>query len=149
MIHTADVAESQVGIAERTGNNDGIPAERYMRGDKLAWCAGFLLWCNEVGDDDTWAPDAATYYRLRSVQAWIEWAKEKIRYHPRGLIQPRRGDVIFFGNTASDVGVVGSHVGIVTAIEGGLVHTVEGNSGNKVSRRSYPNGHRTILGYFR
>lgn len=149
MIHTVDVAESQVGVAERTGHNDGIPAERYMRGDALAWCAGFLLWCNDCSDDAKWAPDTASYYRLRSVTSWIEWAKEKLRFHHRGLIVPQRGDVVFFGDTDSDVNVHGSHVGIVTRVDGGVIHTVEGNSGNKVARRSYPNGHKTIVGYFR
>lgn len=149
MIHAADVAESQLGIHERTGANDGIPAERYMRGDKLAWCAGFVLYCNECSDDDAFAPDQATYYRLRSVSAFIAWAKERGRFHPRGTLIPQRNDVIFFGDADSDVGVKGHHVGIVTSYDGSGVHTVEGNTSNKVARRVYDPGNKTIVGYLR
>ena len=147
MSRTLDVALSQLGIHEATGHNDGIPAERYMRGDELAWCSGFLLWCNDNSDDPKIAAVDKDYYRCRSVRQFIDVMREKGRFWPAGSRGPQANDVIFFGHTASDVGVVGSHVGIVEKIEGGRIHTVEGNTSNKVARRSYPLGDKTILGY--
>jgi len=149
VIHAVDVAESQVGVAERTGKNDGIPAERYMRGDALAWCAGFVLWCNESSDDPPLAADVPTYYRLRSVASFVDWAKDRGRFFARGTQVPQRNDIVFFGDTASDVGVKGNHVGIVTKVEAGRIHTVEGNTSNKVARRSYVTSDRTIMGFCR
>jgi hypothetical protein len=150
VIHLADVAESQLGVFERTGKNDGIPAHRYNRGDEVPWCAAGLLWCNEVSDDPDFTDGSAKlFYRLRSVTNWIEWAKEKLRFHPRGLIVPQRNDVVFFGETDSDVGVKGNHCGVVTSLQDGRIHTVEFNTSNKVARRSYLTGDRTIIGYLR
>lgn len=149
MIHAADVAESQVGIAERTGKNDGIPAERYMKGDELAWCAGFVLFCNEASDDPRIAPDVKTWYRLRSVSAFLDFARESGRYFARGTKVPQRNDIVFFGATDADVGVKGNHIGIVDKLEAGRICTIEGNSGNKVARRSYAPNDKTIVGFLR
>ena len=54
------------------------------------------------------------------------------------------GDIIFFdweGDGGAD------HVGIVESVESGRVHTIEGNSGNAVKRRSYSLGDGRIYGY--
>ena len=40
-----------------------------------------------------------------------------------------------------------NHVGIVESVVDGTVYTVEGNSGDKVARRSYPIGYDQIYGY--
>ena len=39
------------------------------------------------------------------------------------------------------------HVGIVESVSGGTVNTIEGNSGDKVARRSYSIGSGNIYGY--
>ena len=52
--------------------------------------------------------------------------------------------MIFF-DWGNDGGV--DHVGIVESISGGIVNTVEGNSGDKVTRRSYAIGDGRIYGY--
>ena len=39
------------------------------------------------------------------------------------------------------------HVGIVESVVDGNIYTVEGNSGDKVARRSYPIGYGQIVGY--
>ena len=39
------------------------------------------------------------------------------------------------------------HVGIVESVSGGTVNTIEGNSGDKVARRSYSIGSSNIYGY--
>lgn len=148
-IRALDVALSQLGVQEATGHNDGVPAERYMRGDELAWCAGFLLWCNECSDDERIAYDDATYYKCRSVTGFIEHLRKLGCFFSRGTMEPKPNDLIFFGNTDSDVGIAGKHCGIVDSVADGRVHTIEGNTSNRVARRSYLTSDRTILGYGR
>lgn len=145
-----DVAVREIGVREATGNNDGIPAERYMRGDALAWCAGFVLFCNEHSDED--APLARSlkeHYRLRSVSALMEEMKRRRWWFARGASEPASNDLVIFGEVDSDVGVVGNHVGIVERATASMVHTVEGNTSNMVARREYPIGSRSILGFAR
>ena len=57
---------------------------------------------------------------------------------------PVPGDIIFFdwGNDGSI-----DHAGIVVNVEGGMVHTVEGNSGSMVKKGSWSVGDRRIYGY--
>ncbi len=60
--------------------------------------------------------------------------------------------VVFFdwddpdGSSGAQDGVA-DHTGIVVGISDGEVHTVEGNSGDAVRRKSYPAGWYEILGY--
>jgi len=149
MKQAIDIAITQLGICETTGKNDGIPAKRYMRGDELAWCAGFLLFCNEESDDPDITPDDWTYYALRSVKTFQAHLEKHGCFLPRDYASPGRNDFIIFGGTASDVNVKGHHIGIVEKVENGRVHTVEGNTSNKVARRSYDLKDKTILGYGR
>ena len=39
------------------------------------------------------------------------------------------------------------HVGIVESVVDGTIYTIEGNSGDKVARRSYTIGYEQIRGY--
>ena len=61
-----------------------------------------------------------------------------------GSYTPAAGDIIFFdwGNNGTI-----DHVGIVESVSGGTVNTIEGNSGDKVARRSYRIGSSNIYGY--
>lgn len=59
--------------------------------------------------------------------------------------KPEPGDQIFFTYQAGEV----SHTGIVEAVSGGIVTTIEGNSSDSVCRRSYAIGSSTIYGYGR
>lgn len=54
---------------------------------------------------------------------------------------PHRGDQIFFGGSG--------HTGIVTSVESGTVHTIEGNKGDEVRRCSYSTSTPSIIGYGR
>lgn len=149
MTRAIDTAITQLGIAENSGHNDGVPAERYMRGDELAWCCGFVLYCNEHSDDPLIAKNQSTYYKCRTVTGFIAYMRERGVFWPRSARAPQANDIIFFGKAFADVGVKGNHVGIVEFLEGGRVHTVEGNTSNKVARRSYLTSDGTILGYAR
>ena len=58
---------------------------------------------------------------------------------------PQSGDQIFFSYSPGEV----SHTGIVEAVTGGTITTIEGNSSDGVVRRTYPVGSGTIYGYGR
>jgi hypothetical protein len=150
MLRALDIAISQLGVQEATGHNDGIPATRYMRGDKLAWCAGFCLYCNDVSDDENVALTTKDHYTMRSVSGFIAEAKRR-KFFVSPTAAPLPNDFIFFGNTDSDVGVRGSHIGIVESVDTAArrITTIEGNYGNKVARVAHRLGDRTIVGFGR
>lgn len=144
-----EFAKTQLDVKEATNRNDGVPAERYMRGDALAWCAGLCLWCLTNAGDKIVAPTVNLYYFCRKVSNFVKRMKTLGLFHEPKDFVPSANDIIFFGNTASDVGVQGSHVGLVEFVKDGRVHTIEGNTSNRVARRSYPLDDKTIVGYGR
>lgn len=149
MLQTVDVAESQIGVQEKTGNNDGIPAQRYMRGNKLAWCAGFVCWSNDNSDDPKiansvkkfwgWGTNVASLLRkMKDTGQYFGWA-----------IEPQRNDLIFFGDRGHSDAGPGMHVGIVTSVDETHVYTVEGNLSNQVKRAKHKRSDSRIVGYAR
>jgi len=146
-MNIVDVARTQLGVSEKTGKNDGIPAQRYMRGDALAWCAGFVLWCLAQSDNRWRHAFDAKHYTCRRVSGLVSVAGEQGLFRPRKGYLPQPGDIVFFSNATSDVGVQGNHCGIVDEVAEGRVRTIEGNTSNKVARRDYAVDDRRILGY--
>ena len=61
----------------------------------------------------------------------------------RGEWDPQPGDVIVFGYSSRD------HTGIVYAVDGNYVYTIEGNSSNMCRKRSYLRNCSWIWGYVR
>lgn len=57
-------AESQIGVREATGKNDGVAVENYLKATGLdkgfAWCAAFVVWnyqqCNVPITASAWSP---------------------------------------------------------------------------------------------
>ena len=150
-MHAIDVAVTQIGIQEETGNNDGIPAQRYMRGNKLAWCAGFVLYCFEVSDDPNIHESVRDFWRYTAV-----WEFEE-RMKARGLwfgwaIVPQPNDLIFFNNRGKSDHAnskLDRHMAIVEKVDGAWVHTIEGNLGNAVKRSKHKLSSNRITGYAR
>ena len=58
---------------------------------------------------------------------------------------PEPCDQIFFYDSKGEI----NHTGIVESVENGVVHTIEGNTSDKVMRRQYPLGSSKIAGYGR
>lgn len=141
MMRTCDVASTQVGVREATGANDGLPADRYMRGDKLPWCAGFLLWCNQQSEDPKLYSTTAEYYLMRAVSEFENMmrARQKwVAFNPKVL--PQENNIIFFRNRGASDSGPGRHVGIILTVdsERERITTVEGNLGNAVRNMTYP-----------
>ena len=103
------------------------------------WCACFVSWCAEQ----------CGYIESGVIPKFSLCSDGAAWFDARGQLQdgsyvPAPGDIIFF-----DWGTNGSidHVGIVESVSGGVVNTVEGNSGDIVARRSYSIGDGRIYGY--
>lgn len=92
--------------------------------------------------------DAGVIPRFASCSIGIQWFRERGLWQD-GSYEPRPGDLIFFDWDDGDEGQDGAadHVGIVEKVEGRIVYTVEGNSGNACRERQYTIGHDEIYGY--
>lgn len=111
---------------------------------RVDWCACFVSWCaNECGYLDT-----GVIPRFASCSIGIQWFRERGLWQDRSY-EPRPGDLIFFDWDDEDEGQDGAadHVGIVEKVDGGIVYTVEGNSGNACRERQYAIGYYEIYGY--
>lgn len=156
-----DIARAEIGYREKdndnhldskTAANDGsgnhtkyardLHAAGYYNGDKCgyAWCDVFVDWLFYMasGKDAQYAQQvqcqtgdlgAGCYYSAG-------YYKQAGRYHTSN---PQPGDQIFFGDF--------DHTGIVEKVEGSTVTTIEGNSNNRVERRTYNIHDSYITGY--
>ena len=94
----------------------------------------FVSWCaNECGYLDT-----GVIPRFASCSIGLQWFRE------RGLWRDHSYDW-----DDEDEGQDGAadHVGIVEKVDGGIVYTVEGNSGDSCRENRYAIGHYEIYGY--
>jgi hypothetical protein len=113
---------SQVGVAEATGNNDGIMVERYLASADLKagdpWCAAFVNWCFE--------------------QNGIEGPKNLAGYSPAWFPKDRHSNdpplqADIFGIYYASKGRI-AHVGFIDRWQCNFVITVEGNTNEEGSR---------------
>ena len=111
----------------------------------FAWCDVFVDWCFV----HTYGLEAALKLLCqprRSAGAGCYYSamyyKQRGQFHTSG---PQPGDQIFFTYRSGEV----SHTGLVVAVSGSTVATIEGNSSDQVARRTYTMGAGTIYGYGR
>jgi hypothetical protein len=124
-------AQSQVGVAEQPpGSNDGPQIAQYRTATAGSgvgpWCAYFTSWAAAQAG----VPLGEAGQGFGSVSALYGWAQRTGRATPAGPgVRPNPGDLIVWG---------GRHIGIVESVDAdGSIHTIEGNSSNAVSRRTY------------
>ena len=143
-----ETAEAEIGVSEPTGDDKYIKYYNETGGMnfnmKVAWCAIFVTWCKAMaGISKNIIPHFA------SCDVGKNWFEKRGLYKKspayKGDYVPKRGDIIFFssGYTQND----STHVGIVTGVSGNAVSTIEGNTSNKVARRSYSVKSKYIIGY--
>jgi len=118
---------SQVGVREKTGNNDGPEVEAYLKTVKLgkgnAWCAAFVRWCLlQAGIKNSitgWSPTAVN--------------SKNIVYRDRKYNrEPRAGDVVtFYYPHLNRIGHTGFYH---KKISGAVYQSVEGNTNGAGSR---------------
>jgi hypothetical protein len=76
-----------------------------------------------------------------SVDALYSWAHGAGKAIPNGAgVTPQPGDLIVWDE----------HIGLVEGVDAdGTIHTIEGNSSDQVTRRTYAPGARPAVGYVR
>lgn len=144
---------SIVEVAKRelddAANNVGGLKYKEWYGVNGNWCAMFVSYCaNECGyiDEEIMPKQAAVRYMAKWYQDRGQWMSKESGYEP----QP--GDIIFFQNGMSHVGIV-----IEYDAENKMIYTIEGNTGSsntnpyhagsQVKEKHYPLTYKKISGY--
>ena len=138
-IHYSDDQIVTVALSQ-VGNVGGEPYWSWYGFDsRVEWCACFVSWCA----DQSGYIQSGVIPKFSLCSDGVKWFESKGRFRD-GSYTPVAGDIIFFdwGNNGTI-----DHVGIVESVSGGTVNTIEGNSGDKVARRSYRIGSSNIYGY--
>ena len=135
---TGSQAIVQVALTQE-GNGGDTYWSWYGFSSREEWCACFVSWCA----DQCGYIEAGVIPKFSLCSAGMEWFESRGQFMD-GSYVPTSGDLVFFdwGNDGSV-----DHVGIVESVVDGNIYTVEGNSGDKVARRSYPIGYGQIVGY--
>lgn len=148
-------AEAWLGANEYDGSHRAI-IDLYNRHYPLArgyavrytdsWCDTFVsaifiaLGATElIGGTECGVEEHTKLFRAAGI--WIE----------DGTVTPEPGDIIVYNWDQSWQPNDGyaDHIGIVTGVTGGIIHTIEGNAGHAVRRRTYAIGDGNIRGFAR
>jgi hypothetical protein len=129
-----NLARQEIGVAEQPpGSNDSPRIAQYRQATAGSgvgpWCAYFVSWAaRSVG-----APLGEQGQGFGSVEQVWNWAQGAGKAIPAGTQPPQTGDLIVWG---------GRHIGMVESVDpDGTIHTIEGNSSDRVSQRTYgPDG---------
>jgi peptidoglycan hydrolase-like protein with peptidoglycan-binding domain len=136
-----DLARSQIGVSS-PDNRTPYNLEYGLQGPGAAWCQMFVWWCLSHSGVDTirtaWTPSGIAYYEGKGT--WVQG----------GCLEGAQpGDVVYF-DYDNFAGQPTDHVGIIEAVGGGYVQTIEGNvSGGQVKRLWHKLCAGYIVGYGR
>ena len=135
---TGNQAIVQVALTQE-GNGGDTYWSWYGFAQREEWCACFVSWCA----DQCGYIEAGVIPKFSLCSAGMEWFESRGQFMD-GSYVPASGDLVFF-DWKNDGSI--DHVGIVESVVDGTIYTIEGNSGDKVARRSYPIGYGQIVGY--
>lgn len=108
------------------------------------WCAVFVSVCSIQCSATDIIPTECGCQRM------IDLFKKKGSWQENESITPKAGDIIFYDwqdNGVGDNQGWSDHVGIVEKVSGGMITTIEGNYGDRVTRRTIKVNAKTIRGY--
>lgn len=141
----AAIATAELGVAEQpAGSNDAPRIAQYRTATAGSgvgpWCAYFTSWVAQQAG----VPVGPNGQGMGYVPTVKQWAEQTGRYIPAGSGAPQVGDLVVFERNGD--GVL-DHIGVVTGTRpDGGIETVEGNSSDKVSARSYgPGGYAGLV----
>lgn len=142
-----ETANSQVGYREGANNYNKYAAEldpmglTYGNKQNCAWCGEFILWLFVK----CFGAEAALKMLCSPKPTSIPLCSAAAKYFKdagRWTSKPSVGNIVFF---VYDGGI--NHMGTVTGVSSLSITTVEGNSSDMVSRRTYAIGNASIAGY--
>ena len=138
-----NAALPEVGVSEQPpGSNDSPRIAQFRQATAGSgvgpWCAYFASWAARQAG----VPLGDHGQGFGSVSSVYAWAQQTGRAIPNGAgVHPQPGDLIVWG---------GEHIGIVQSVDpNGTIHTIEGNSSDKVSQRTYGPDGGGATGYVR
>ncbi|MFF3439094.1 CHAP domain-containing protein [Streptosporangium sp. NPDC002721] len=126
-----ELLESQLGYSEKSGGytkfGDWYGKNVEFDADYTAapWCDMYLSWAAEKLGYQEWVGQFA--YTVHHAQ----WFRQQDAW---GTV-PKPGAIVFFDWSGSNRIDHIDHVGIVTGVEGGRIHTIEGNIDGGVAKR--------------
>ncbi len=130
----AAIAERLVPLdITETSAAGAIWIPRFTDGNTEAWCADFASWVLRHAGHPV-SGGSSGGWRIAGAAALRDWFAMRGRYAPRSVARPIPGDIVYFNH---------SHIGIVVAVRGDVLETIEGNSSDAVRRRIYA-GWRSI-----
>jgi hypothetical protein len=136
-----NAVRNEVGVAEQPpGSNDSPRIAQYRQATAGSgvgpWCAYFVSWAAR-GAGVPLGDSGQGFGRVDDVYAWAQKTGKAI---PAGTGKPQPGDLIVWDE----------HIGIVESVGAdGAISTIEGNSSDKVSRRTYGSDGGGAIGYVR
>ncbi|HET8756636.1 MAG TPA: CHAP domain-containing protein [Solirubrobacteraceae bacterium] len=137
-----NAVRNEVGVAEQPpGSNDAPRIAQYRQATAGApgpgpWCAYFVSWAARTAGVPL-GDSGQGFGRVDDVYAWAQRAGKAI---PAGGAPPQPGDLIVWDE----------HIGIVESVgPDGSINTIEGNSSDRVSRRTYGSDGGGAIGYVR
>jgi len=137
------IAQQQIGLREIPDDcNCGPDIQKFLGSSPGEfWCADFVSWVYlQAGHPFTGGQDGG--WRLAGVAGLRQWLGDNGIYHfPGDGDAPQTGDVIIFSGD--------EHTGLVESFDGSTINTIEGNTSNKVGRRSYGLSDPTVVGWGR
>jgi hypothetical protein len=135
-------AQQQVGQAEQPpGSNDSPRIAQYRQATAGSgvgpWCAYFTSWAARQAG----VPLGDQGQGFGAVSQVWNWAQQSGKAYQPGTQTPQPGDLIVWGDR---------HIGIVENVDAnGSIHTIEGNSSDQVSRRTYGSDGGGATGFVR
>lgn len=129
LTETLRIARSQVGVMEEPpGSNRGVMVNQYLHSvdcpPGLYWCAGFVYWCFESAAKNLHRENPL-YKTGGCLMHWNKSSGTKIKGAEAAanpsLVRPGQIFIIDHGRGMG-------HTGIIEKVEGGFIHTIEGNS---------------------
>ncbi len=106
------------------------------------WCDIFVDWCFIQAYGFDAARQMTGQTAGHDCGAGVKYSYSYYSNHPS---YPQPGDQIFFKDSSNTM----THTGLVYAVYGGRVYTIEGNVSKSVGKRDYPLGSSKIKGYGR
>lgn len=133
-----NIALSQYGKKEATGNNDGADIAKFTGGRQEPWCAHFVAWVFRTAGKPIPGDVVPTPTRANPL-ASVTTMEEVFRKNGWLVKDPQAGDVVFFASRGGSDSGAGRHVGIVESVDtkAGIIHTIEGNFGNRVAKAAH------------
>lgn len=159
------ILDAEVGYTEKASNSQ-LDSKTANAGDKNytkygrdLYAAGFyngnkngFEWCTQTMTWGFWMlagknKEKADYIQCTAgnLGAGCGFAMQYYKDAGRFDKTPKVGDQVFFKYTNDSSKA--DHTGLVVAVNDNTIQTIEGNSGNKVSRCSYNRSYYAILGY--